>query len=91
MQAVGGAIGGVLALVLVVLGLILSVFWLLFPWLVYRLLKEIRQELKELNDTAKTASLIQLQRITENTSSAAHSSAKVAEAFENGAATVGRD
>lgn len=45
---VGGAVGGLILLSFFVLILILAVFWIIFPWMVYSMLHSIREELRRI-------------------------------------------
>jgi len=45
---VGGALGGIISLVVFILVLILAAFWIIFPWMVYSMLGRLHQELKKI-------------------------------------------
>ena len=48
---VGAGVGAILFLVLMVLGIILAVFWLIFPWMVYAQLKTLNMTLKRVDES----------------------------------------
>ncbi len=45
---VGGAVGGLIFLAVFIFFLILAIFWIIFPWMVYSMLKSLRDELKRI-------------------------------------------
>jgi uncharacterized membrane protein len=45
---VGGAVGGLIFLAVAILILFLAIFWIIFPWMVYSMLRRLHEELKRI-------------------------------------------
>jgi hypothetical protein len=54
METTGMALSGIIGLVLAVLFIVLAIFWLIFPWMVYAQLKSLIQGQKKLGDLQGT-------------------------------------
>jgi UPF0716 family protein affecting phage T7 exclusion len=50
---VGGAIGGIILVAVALFIFILGVFWLIFPWMVYSMLKNLQEELKRIETNTR--------------------------------------
>lgn len=48
--ATGGLLGGIFGTVLLVLGIILVAFWVIFPWMVYYQSRQIQRVLEQIRD-----------------------------------------
>jgi hypothetical protein len=54
METTGMALSGIIGLVLAVLFIVLAIFWLIFPWMVYEQLKNLIRGQKKLEDLLST-------------------------------------
>lgn len=86
----GAVFGGIIGIALLVLLILLAIFWLIFPWMVYAQLQGLIQGQKRLEESH---SIIQhmLTKMERHNSITATSTAKLAEFFDGRKVVMGAD
>jgi len=74
-------VGGVVGVVLVVFAVVLALFWIVFPWMVYSQLKGMIESQKRLEEMQQLTNYV-LEKIERHNSQTATSTLKLAEFFE---------
>lgn len=74
-------LGGFLGLIIIVLAIVLALFWIIFPWLVYSQLKTLIESQKRLEELQRMTNYA-LEKIEHHGSVTASSTLKLAEFFD---------